>query len=75
MALWNFKNCLIEFDRKTRDASINDQYCELFKSEGGKNSFKGFSNVIINMLLPYENLITSFKNGGGIKFKEYNSEF
>ena len=27
------------------------------------------------MLLPYENLISSFKNGGGIKFEEYNSEF
>ena len=27
------------------------------------------------MMLPYENLISSFKNGGGIKFEEYNSEF
>ena len=69
------KTGYIYFDKKTRKASISNDYSELFISEGGKNSFKGFFKVINNMLLPYENLISSFKNGGGIKFEEYNDEF
>ena len=39
------KTGYIEFDRKTRKASINDQYSELFNSEGGKNAFKGVFKV------------------------------
>ncbi len=69
------KTGYIYFDKETRKASISNEYSELFNSEGGKNSFKGFFKVINNMLLPYEKLISSFKNGGGIKFEEYNNEF
>ena len=69
------KTGYVNFDRDTRKASIDDVYTELFTSEGRKNSLKGFFKVINSMLLPYENLIDSFKNGGGIKFEEYNTEF
>ena len=69
------KTGYIYFDKETRKASINNEYSELFNSEGGKNSFKGFFKVINNMLLPYENLISFFKNGGGLNLRNIIMNF
>ena len=64
----------IDFDKETREVSLNREQVLLFADPGGRFSQYGAFQVSNSALVPYEKLKTAFKNGGGLSFETYPDE-
>ena len=63
----------LNFDKETRKASLSKAAINVLVSKGEKFSQQGAFKLINNMMLPYDELLSSFKEGGGVNFEDYRS--
>ena len=63
----------LNFDKQTRKASLSKAAINVLVSKGEKFSQQGAFKLINNMMLPYDELLSSFKEGGGVNFEDYRS--
>ena len=63
----------LNFDKETRKASLSNAAINVLVSKGEKFSQQGAFKLINNMMLPYDELLSSFEKGGGVQFEDYRS--
>ena len=65
----------LDFDKVSRKISLNKEFIPVLVEEGGKFSQKGLIEILNSSLLPYHELLNSFKNGGGINYDKIDQGF
>ena len=65
----------LDFDKVSRKISLNKEFIPVLVEEGGKFSQKGLIQILNSSLLPYHELLNSFKNGGGINYDKIDKGF
>ena len=61
----------IEFDKTSRQVSLNEDQEQLFAQPGGRFSQYGAFQVANSAMVPYEKLKKAFRSGGGLSFESY----
>ena len=61
----------VEFDNTTREAWLSAQQVQVLVDEGGRFAQYGAFKILNSALLPYDKLLTAFRDGGGIGFEDY----
>ena len=74
-ALGMFSLGYLDFDKVSRKISLNEEFIPVLVEEGGKFSQKGLIEILNSSLLPYHELLNSFKNGGGINYDKIDKGF
>ena len=62
-----FQNYLVNSIYYNTLLELNKEFIPVLVEEGGKFSQKGLIEILNSSLLPYHELLNSFKNGGGIR--------
>jgi len=65
----------LDFDKITREVSMPQAHIPVLVEEGGPLFQGGMFKFVNNMLKPYDELITAFREGGGIQYETYSEGF
>lgn len=65
----------LDFDKTSRKVSMPEAHIPALVEEGGPLYQGGLFRMFNAMLQPYEDLIRSFEQGGGIDYETYNEDF